>query len=225
MARLASSTKRERFHGRPDTFGREPLFVVADSLGKILNRDLMAAGIDKADERGRAINVHALRHTFGTLLSKGGVSPRTAQAAMRHSSIDLTMNVYTDPKLLDVQGALDSLPSLKGQLSPSTERAVLRATGTDGQDTSANPRHPEFAVATGKSFVAPDVSERGQSVSFPVLSAFADQDRVTSRVTPAKLVKHNKTASPAVFAGPKTKCSREGSNLQPSASEADALSN
>jgi len=24
---------------------------------------------------------------------------------MRHSNIDLTMNVYTDPKLLDVQGA------------------------------------------------------------------------------------------------------------------------
>ena len=72
----------------------------------------MAAGIDKADERGRTIDVHALRHTFGTLLSKGGVAPRTAQAAMRHSSIDLTMNVYTDPKLLDVQGALDSLPSL-----------------------------------------------------------------------------------------------------------------
>ncbi|MCX7409352.1 MAG: hypothetical protein NTZ32_14835 [Planctomycetales bacterium] len=33
------------------------------------------------------------------------VTPRTAQDAMRHSNIDLTMNVYTDPKLLDVQGA------------------------------------------------------------------------------------------------------------------------
>jgi len=54
--------------------------------------------IDKRDERGRTIDVHALCHTFDTLLSKGGVSPRTAQAAMRHSKIDLTMNVYTDPK-------------------------------------------------------------------------------------------------------------------------------
>jgi integrase len=56
--------------------------------------------------RGRTIDVHALRHSFGTLLSKGGVAPRTAQAAKRHSSIDLTMNTYTDPKLLDVHGAL-----------------------------------------------------------------------------------------------------------------------
>src|SRR4051812_21978591 len=30
---------------------------------------------------------------------------------MRHSKIDLTMNVYTDPKLLDVRGALDVLPA------------------------------------------------------------------------------------------------------------------
>ena len=31
---------------------------------------------------------------------------------MRHSTIDLTMNVYTDPKLLDVAGAVESLPGL-----------------------------------------------------------------------------------------------------------------
>jgi integrase len=45
-----------------------------------------------------------LRHTFGTHVSKNGV-PRTAQAAMRHSSLDLTMpahrgeNVHTAPSL------------------------------------------------------------------------------------------------------------------------------
>ncbi len=31
---------------------------------------------------------------------------------MRHSKIDLTMNVYTDPKLLDVAGAMEALPAL-----------------------------------------------------------------------------------------------------------------
>jgi hypothetical protein len=35
-----------------------------------------------------------------------------AQSAMRHSTIDLTMNVYTDPKLLDIDGAVDPLPAL-----------------------------------------------------------------------------------------------------------------
>ena len=77
-----------------------------------MDRDLRLAGIPKRDERGRSIDVHALRTTFGTMLSTSGVSPRSAQAAMRHSSIDLTMNIYTDPKLLDIAGAMDSLPLL-----------------------------------------------------------------------------------------------------------------
>ncbi|MFZ2874385.1 MAG: tyrosine-type recombinase/integrase [Phycisphaerales bacterium] len=66
----------------------------------------------KTDDRGRTIDVHALRHTFGTHLSKAGVPLRTAQAAMRHSDPSLTANVYTDPKLLDVAGAVASLPDL-----------------------------------------------------------------------------------------------------------------
>jgi integrase len=89
-----------------------PIFTVPSGLIRIFDRDLKAAGIPKRDERGRTLDVHALRTTFGTLLSKGGVPLRTAQAAMRHSDPSLTANVYTDPKLLDVHGALDALPSL-----------------------------------------------------------------------------------------------------------------
>ena len=91
----------------------EPVFAVPQNLIKSFNLDLAAAGIDKRDERGRTVDLHALRHTFGTHLSKNGVPPRTAQAAMRHSSIDLTMNVYTDPTLLDVAGAVETLPALQ----------------------------------------------------------------------------------------------------------------
>jgi integrase len=92
----------------PDT----KLFDVPQALVKIFDRDLILAGIPKRDERGRTVDVHALRTTFGTHLSKGGVSLRTAQAALRHSDPKLTANVYTDPQLLDVKGALDSLPEL-----------------------------------------------------------------------------------------------------------------
>ena len=53
-----------------------------------------------------------MRRTFAAPLRKGNVAPRSAQAAMRHSSLDLTMNVYTDPQLLDVAGALEALPEL-----------------------------------------------------------------------------------------------------------------
>jgi integrase len=68
-----------------------PVFNVPQNLLRQLDRDLKLAGIPKRDERGRTLDVHALRTTFGTLMSKGGVAPRTAQAAMRHSDIRLTM--------------------------------------------------------------------------------------------------------------------------------------
>ena len=107
------------------------LFRVPAGLIRILDRDLDAAGIAKVDDRGRTLDVHALRHSFGTLLSKGGVAPRTAQAAMRHASIDLTMNVYTDPRLLDVQGALDALPALPLSDEPDVREDRRYLTGTD----------------------------------------------------------------------------------------------
>jgi len=124
--------------------GDTRLFNVPTGLVRILDRDLVLAGIarkvrdpktgkvriDTRDDRHWTVDVHALRHTFGTLLSKGGVAPRTAQAAMRHSSIDLTMNVYTDPQLLDVAGAVGALPDLPLEAGGKTGRE--KATGTDG---------------------------------------------------------------------------------------------
>ncbi|MCH7596861.1 MAG: site-specific integrase [Planctomycetes bacterium] len=88
------------------------LFDVPSGLTRIFDRDLAAAGIPKRDERNRVVDVHALRVTFGTHLCAAGVPLRTAQAAMRHSKPELTANVYTDPKLLDVAGAIDALPAL-----------------------------------------------------------------------------------------------------------------
>ena len=122
--------RRNGFTGSPAAFSNEPLFSVPASLVKVLNRDLDTAGIAKADERGRTVDVHSLRMTFATLLSKGGVSPKVAQMAMRHSDIRLTMETYTDPKLFDVAGALDALPAFS-HTQPSDSPEVIRATGTD----------------------------------------------------------------------------------------------
>ena len=92
----------------PDT----PVLKVPTSLLRTLDRDLQAAGIPKRDSRRWVVHVHAMRTTCGTRLSKAGVAPRTAQAVMRHSTVELTMNLYTDPLLLDTSGAVESLPDL-----------------------------------------------------------------------------------------------------------------
>jgi hypothetical protein len=107
------------------------------------------------------LDVHALRHTFGTLLSKGGVAPRTAQAAMRHSKIDLTMTVYTDPALLDVRGALDALPDL----ALDSAREAEWATGTAGDFRQG--------VCSLAPTLAPTPDKSVQAGAFPVISAAA----------------------------------------------------
>jgi hypothetical protein len=53
------------------------------------------------------------------------VAPRIAQAAMRHKSIDMTMRIYTDPRLLDVEGALSALPELPLE-GPDTSTTQVR---------------------------------------------------------------------------------------------------
>src|SRR5687767_9608163 len=62
------------------------------------------------------------------MLSTAGVAPRVAQAAMRHSKLDLTMNVCTDPKLLDVARAVNALPALP----PAAGRIAPRIAPTPG---------------------------------------------------------------------------------------------
>ncbi len=88
------------------------LFNVPQNLVGIFDRDLAAAGIKKTDADGRTLDVHCLRHTFATLLSKAGVVPRMAQELMRHSDIRLTMNVYTHLQLIDTSDAVETLPSI-----------------------------------------------------------------------------------------------------------------
>ena len=89
----------------------EPLFRVPAALVKILRRDLEFAGIStKRDAQGRKLDVHCLRVSFSTLLTKAGAAPRVAQAALRHSTINLAMNVYTDESLLPVAETIEALP-------------------------------------------------------------------------------------------------------------------
>jgi integrase len=72
--------------------------------------DFDAAGIPARDAEGRCVDFHSLRTTFVTWLAMTGAHPRSAQALARHGSIDLTMNVYTDLRLVDLKGTVERLP-------------------------------------------------------------------------------------------------------------------
>ena len=112
---------------------------------------------------------------------------------MRHSKIDLTMNVYTDPKLLDVAGALDSLPSLNLDALPSAERQTMRATGTDQQD-----RTPKRDCIS--SSLVPNTGKPREAVSFGVISWDDADERMPRRSTHTDTMISSEKTLPAVFA-------------------------
>src|SRR5262249_54883551 len=96
---------------------------------------------------------------------------------MRHSDIRLTMEVYTDPKLLDVRGALEALPAPPLNAEQSVIPDAVRATGTD--DLTAAPFAPPFAptadfASKSESFPGKTASPRGERVEGLRIAASAE---------------------------------------------------
>lgn len=58
----------------------------------MLRADLQAAKVPYIDAEGRHRDFHSLRHRFGSELAAANITPRVAQALMRHSTITLTMD-------------------------------------------------------------------------------------------------------------------------------------
>jgi hypothetical protein len=83
---------------------------------------------------------------------------------MRHSKIDLTMSVYTDPRLLDVRGALDVLPVLPLN-GPQAEGQAALATGTDGP--AARTLAPTLAPTPDLSVQTESILDKGPRTGTP----------------------------------------------------------
>jgi len=112
----------------------EKVFDIPSDLIRRFHGDCKRAGIARRDGRGRQVDLHALRTTFGTNLARAGVPPKAAQLLMRHSDIRLTMGVYTDPALFDLQGAVESIPAVAAALPRplDNDSATESSDGNDG---------------------------------------------------------------------------------------------
>jgi len=87
---------------------------------RIFNRVLKRAGIQKYKSDGTKLDIHALRHTFGTRLSRAGAPLVHTQKLMGHSDPKLTAQVYTHLDAEDLRGAID------GMKVPDDGRAAMR---------------------------------------------------------------------------------------------------
>src|SRR5262247_75092 len=98
---------------------------------EMLRGDLKAAGITYAVEAPDGplyADFHSLRHSYLTLLGRGGVDLRTAQELAGHSTPVLTMR-HSHRRLHDLAGAVEKLPMFLPDATPGRE--AVRATGTD----------------------------------------------------------------------------------------------
>jgi site-specific recombinase XerD len=93
-----------------------------------------------------AIRLHDLRHTTASLLKRLGVDPNDAMVIPGHSSIAVTLGIYTHG---DEDSRRDSLARLDQLLSQARRRA---ATG-----------QPDTAVAVTFAVTAPDTKNSGGS--------------------------------------------------------------
>ncbi|MEM1061072.1 MAG: tyrosine-type recombinase/integrase [Planctomycetota bacterium] len=78
---------------------------------RVLKADLNAAGIPFAEDEGRTVDFHALRHTYITNVVRGGANVKDAQTLARHSTVTLTIDRYAHAELRDLRNAVESLPT------------------------------------------------------------------------------------------------------------------
>ena len=92
--------------------GSDGLVVSTVPHMKTLRADLALAGIAYKDDAGRYVDFHSLRVSLSTMLAAHKVSPRAAQALMRHTDPRLTALVYTDERLLPLAAELQNVPAI-----------------------------------------------------------------------------------------------------------------
>ena len=79
---------------------------------RLFDRILQRAKIARTDEDGRKLDIHALRHTFGSRLARKGVGLVQVQRLMGHSDPKLTAQVYTHLDVEDLRSAIETVAAV-----------------------------------------------------------------------------------------------------------------
>jgi len=87
---------------------------------------MLRADVTDAKVSCEGVDFHSLRHTTGSLLAASGVHPKVAQTILRHSTIGLTMDIYTHRLCGQEAAAVEGLPALT---KPDEKRQVKSKSG------------------------------------------------------------------------------------------------
>jgi integrase len=92
--------------------------------------DLLLAGIERKDHRGRQADFHGLRYTFCRLV--GATLPiQKVRLLMRHANIKTTCDIYLDLGIDDVAEQLQTLPGVLQETTPPESQTAFDASWPD----------------------------------------------------------------------------------------------
>ena len=117
-------------------------------------KDLKEAGVPYKDARGEHADFHALRKTFGTMLTLAGVGQRTVMELMRHSDMRLTAKTYTDANMLPVSDAMALLTrfSEKRNDSQIDSQGLVQERPDVSAAVPVNAGEPKLLTASNQAF-------------------------------------------------------------------------
>jgi integrase/recombinase XerD len=85
----------------------ERVLTMKAKTSQMFPPDLAAAGIAERGEDGRAVDFHALRHTFVSHLVEAGENIKTVQVLARHSDPALTLGIYAHAERSTLRDAIE----------------------------------------------------------------------------------------------------------------------
>lgn len=120
-----------------------PLWPIGDKrTADMIRDDLEAAGISWRTGK-IVVDFHSLRSTFVSTLARANISPKLVQMLARHSTMDLTMNVYAKLSPDERKAAVATMPDLAQNLAQQlAQKKFARVRGgarTDAQTVSGGP--------------------------------------------------------------------------------------
>lgn len=133
---------------KPDNAKQTDSVLVGKMLPSMwkMKSDLKKAGIEY-ETGGRRVDFHSLRHTFATNLARHNVHPRAAMRLLRHSTLDLTMNVYTDSTGLPLVDAVNMLPRFVSQKDEHTQIRTQKSDSRSPRQSQTDTARPSDAFA------------------------------------------------------------------------------
>ena len=112
-----------------------PLLYVPSHTARDLDKDLKTAGIPKLTADGK-LDFHACRLAYINFVLESGASVKEAQALARHSTPELTMNVYGRTRK---ERLSDTAEKVAAKIRPAADNATFMPRQAVGAEKKRNP--------------------------------------------------------------------------------------